>query len=86
MRVNLLVAYRLMVCIKGLGGSANLTQLIRCTKSSATTVSRYVEVLKQRELIEEEPSRRERRFRLTRRGEDFVFLVGRALALLGEEV
>ena len=86
MGLDLLVAYRLMVCVRELGGSANVTQLIRCAGSSASTVTKYVRELLGQGLLEEVVGGRGRRVRLTRRGEDFLFLVGRALALLGEEV
>ena len=82
MRIDLCVAYKILNCLKNMGGSANLTQLIKCSSSSATTVTRYVEILKQTKLIVEEGGGRERLFKLTGRGEEFVATFVRLLSII----
>ncbi len=85
MRMDLCVAYKILNCLRNMGGSANLTQLIRCSKSSATTVTRYVEILKQTKLIVENNGGRERVFKLTSRGEDFVLTFTKLLSIIKEK-
>ena len=84
-RVDLSVIYRLLLCLKENNGSLNITQLVKCSKSSATTIERYVEIMKAKGLITEEVNR-ERRIKITRKGEDYLFLFSRLLALIGEQV
>lgn len=84
-RADLAVLYRYLLCIKEAGGRMNLTQLQKCGGGSMTTVSKYVEIMKAKGLIEEEEGGRERVFRITKRGEDYIFLFTRLLVLIGEE-
>ena len=63
----------------------NITELIKELRMSASTIEKYVEVLKAYGLVEEKANR-ERRFYLTRKGEDYIFLMSRVFALLGESI
>ncbi|BEP17068.1 hypothetical protein PYJP_04200 [Pyrofollis japonicus] len=85
LRADLATIYRYLLCIKEAGGKANLTGLQKCGGGSMTTVSKYVEIMKAKGLIEEEEGGRERVFKLTRKGEDYLFLFARLLALIGEQ-
>ena len=82
-RIDLVVVYKILLALKEHGGSLNVTQLIKAIKSSGTTVERYVEILKSRGLVEEK-SNRERRIYITKKGEDYIFLFSRLLAVFGE--
>lgn len=86
MKYDLVTMYRILLAIKeSPRGSLNLTELVKAARMSASTIEKYVEVLKKYGLIEEKTNR-ERRFYLTTKGNDFLFLFGRVLALLGEAI
>ncbi|WFO75631.1 hypothetical protein J4526_01755 [Desulfurococcaceae archaeon MEX13E-LK6-19] len=80
--IDLVILYRMLVCVRD-SGSMNVTQLVRCVGGSASTITRYVDLAVSWGLLEEETGR-ERRLRLTRKGEDFLFLFSRLLALVPE--
>ena len=80
-RQDLGVVYRILLAIKE--GHRNVTKVTRATGLSPNTVEKYVEIMKAKGLITEERNK-ERRFRITKKGEDFIFLFQRILILWGE--
>ena len=80
-RYDMSIVYRILLCIKE--GKNNITEIVRCGNFSASTVERYIETIKSKGFIEEE-SGRERKFRLTKKAEDFIFLYTRLAVLWGE--
>ena len=85
MPLDLAIMYKILTVIKE-EGECNLSRIRERTKLSPHTVSKYVETLKVKGLIEEVRSGRERIFKITKRGLDFIFLFDRILILLGESV
>jgi len=63
--------------------SLNVVDLVERAKVSPTTLEKYIEVLKARGFITEKRNK-ERRIYITSKGEDFLFLFSRLLALWGE--
>ncbi len=83
-KIDLGVIYRILLAIRDSPTrSLNFTELVKQTGLSPNTVGKYIEIMKSKGLVEERANK-ERRFYITKKGEDFVFLFSRTLALLGE--
>ncbi len=80
-RQDLGIVYRILVCIRE--GNNNVSKIVKCSGASPSTVLKYLEVMKSKGLITERTNK-ERIFHTTRKGEDFIFLFSRLLALWGE--
>ena len=80
--IDLVILYRTLACVRE-RGSINVTQLIECVGGSASTITRYVDLAVNWGLLEEEVGR-ERKLKITRKSEDFLFLFSRLLALVAE--
>lgn len=78
------VIYHVLVAIRDSPTrSLNFTEIVKQTGYSPNTIGKYIEIMKAKGLVEEKANK-ERRFYITKKGEDFVFLFSRAIALLGE--
>jgi len=83
-KVDVGIMYYILVAIRDSPSrSLNFTEIVKQTGYSPNTVAKYIEIMKAKGLVEEKANK-ERRFYLTKKGEDFVFLFSRAIALLGE--
>jgi len=83
-KVDVGIMYYILVVIRDSPSrSLNFTEIVKQTGYSPNTVAKYIEIMKAKGLVEEKANK-ERRFYLTKKGEDFVFLFSRAIALLGE--
>ncbi len=85
-RIDLVIMYKILAALKEHGGSLNISSLYRAAGINPNTAVRYADILEQKGLVESEYVGRERRLRLTRKGEDYIFLFQRILVLVGEQV
>lgn len=83
-KVDLGIIYRILAAIRDSPTkSLNFTEIVKATGLSPNTVGKYIILMKEKKLVEEKTNK-ERRFYITEKGDDFVFLISRAIALLGE--
>ena len=82
--IDFISIYRILLALhESPSKSLNVSELMKKTGLSPNTIIKYVEIMKVKGLIEERRNK-ERRFYITRKGEDFVFLFTRLLSLWGE--
>jgi len=83
MKVDLYAAYKILLALKeSPSKSLNVSEIVKATGLSPNTVEKYIEILKARQLIEEKRNK-ERKIIITQKGEDYVFLFSRLLAIFG---
>ncbi len=82
--IDMAVIYKILAALKELGGAAKLSDLQARTGYGWGTLGKYVEYMKAKGLVEEERHGKARIIRITRKGEDFIFLFSRILSILAE--
>lgn len=82
--IDMAVVYKMLIALKDLGGAAKLSDLQEKTGYGWGTLGKYIEYMKARGLIEEEKHGKARIIKITKKGEDYIFLFSRILGLLAE--
>ncbi len=84
MVIDLGTVFKVLTVLRDMNGSAKMFELQQATGLGWGTLGKYIEYMKAKGLISEERRGKARVIKLTKRGEDYIFLFSRLLSLLAE--